>query len=280
MLANRFLTAILLLLTAAVWPCTDTSAKVPAAAATRASAKQDLPRIQVIPLDAVKEIYDQEPPHIISHYTKDSPASLRPVLRWDKVKGAVSYEVQIHRPGTTTLTARHIFVPGYNAALPAGTKGKLGWRVRALDFDRVPITAFSPEEMLYVDPDLQTPLYPEPLSKFNSGNGTVLLYPVYNWVPVTGAASYDVEILTNPNVQPDEPAAASQIMGRGVSHWFDWYDDSPRMSQGTLYWRVRARDTKGAPLGVFCPPQPMLINPDKPCFLLNSRKRHNQIKKR
>lgn len=221
--------------------------------------------IREIPLDKVQEIYDHEPPQILSHYTAENPASLHPTLRWDKVLGAVAYEIEIDVPNAAPIHDAHIFVAGYNAALPANTpKGDVTWRVRALNFDNQPITAYSPAETMYVDPAVQTPLYPEPLSHFNTGNGTALLYPVYNWVPVHNAATYDVEILTDANVRPDEPAADSQVMGRGVSHWFDWYDDSPRISTQLLYWRVRALDKNGQPLGVFCPPQPMSINPDKP----------------
>ena len=258
--------------------CTPALARTPATPvnashATRTAihakaAASELPMVQGIPLDQVRELYDQEPPHILSHYTEEQPASLRPVLRWDKVKGAVSYEVEITPPQMPSQTIRHIFVPGYNAVLPANTqKGTATWRVRALDFDYNPITAYSPEEPMYVDPQQQPALYPHPLSKFNTGNGATLLYPVYNWVPVTGAASYKVEILTSPDVMPDQDAPDNLVMGRGTSHWFDWYDDSPRMSTQTLYWRVRAYTKDNQPLGVFCPPQPMMINPDKPYII-------------
>ena len=63
---------------------------------------------------------------------------------------------------------------------------------------------------------------------------------------------------------PDQDAPDNLVMGRGTSHWFDWYDDSPRMSTQTLYWRVRAYTKDDQPLGVYCPPQVMTINPDKP----------------
>lgn len=113
-----------------------------------------------------------------------------------------------------------------------------------------------------MDPQKKEALFPMPLSRFNSGNGTTLLYPVYNWIPLQGIRNYEVEVLKTNAVSPAQEASDGQLLERGRSTGFDWYDDEAHYAPYTMYWRVRAVDEKGTPLSQFCPPQPMTVDPD------------------
>lgn len=172
-----------------------------------------------------------EAPYILSHFPKDHPSSLKPVLRWEKADDAVVYEVQLAKDGTVFQTDGYVFINGYNAVLPDDyTADHFEFRVRALNLDRVPITPFSAWETVYVDPRTPSLQRPVPTNRFNEGIGTTLLYPVYNWIPVQGARNYEVEILSRLPERPDQRADAAITLGRGKATGFDWYDDTKRMA--------------------------------------------------
>ena len=203
-----------------------------------------------------------EAPHILSHFPKDHPSSLKPVLRWEKADDAVVYEVQLAKDGTVFQTDGYVFINGYHAVLPDDyAADHFEFRVRALNLDRVPMTPFSAWETVYVDPQMPSLQRPVPTNRFNEGIGTTLLYPVYNWIPVHGARNYEVEILSRLPERPDQRADAAITLGRGKATGFDWYDDTKRVASYPLYWRVRALDDEGQPIGVFSEPQKMVINP-------------------
>jgi lysophospholipase L1-like esterase len=201
-------------------------------------------------------------PVVLSHFTKEKPASRKPVLRWEKVQGAVVYEVQLAQNQRIFLTDDEIFINGYNAVLPSSFAGnQFEWRVRALNLERQPLTPFSAWQTAYVDLRIPVLQRPVPMNEFNKGNGTTLLYPVYNWIPVNGARTYEVEILNSLPQRADTAAPASQVIGRGRSTGFDWYDDHKRVSTSPMYWRVRGLDGQGKPIGLFSDPQQMVTNP-------------------
>jgi lysophospholipase L1-like esterase len=206
---------------------------------------------------------DGQPPVVLSHFTKEKPASRKPVLRWEKVQGAVVYEVQLAQNQRIFLTDDEIFINGYNAVLPPSFTGEqFEWRVRALNLERQPLSPFSAWQKVYVDMRIPVLQRPVPMNEFNKGNGTTLLYPVYNWIPVNGAKTYEVEILNSLPQRADAPAPPSQLIGRGKSTGFDWYDDHKRVSTSPMYWRVRGLDGRGNPVGLFSDPQRMATNPD------------------
>lgn len=204
-----------------------------------------------------------QPPVILSHFTASSPASRRPVLRWEKVAGAVAYEVQLARNRQIFADESHIYINGYNAVLPESFTGRqFAWRVRALDLERQPMSPFSAWETVFVDSRIPVLQRPVPTNVFNQGNGTTLLYPVYNWIPVNGAVSYEIEILNSLPDRSDRRAPLSKIIGRGTSRTGEWYDEDRRVSSSPMYWRVRGLDADGRPVGVFSEPQRMVTNPD------------------
>ena len=149
----------------------------------------------------------QEAPVPTVHFPKQHPASAKPILTWTKVKGAVAYELEL----ATTLpeyseasnpnpnafySTKKIYGNGFNADLPLDLANNFFyWRVRGLGMEGNPISDFSDGEKVYVDYKKEVILKPIPTSIFNQDIASVLLYPVYSWVPITGANKYEVEIL-------------------------------------------------------------------------------------
>ena len=201
-------------------------------------------------------------PAILSHYTQTDPASLRPFLTWNKVVGAVYYDLTITLPNNTQMPTQRAYVEGLNVILPPGTQGNIRWTVQGVDLDDNPVSAPSKTEVSFVNPKEEPDLTPVPLTRFNTGNGTTLLYPVYNWIPVDGAAHYQIEVLKTNKVSPTLPALDKQLLERGRSTGFDWYDDSSHYAPYTMYWRVRAMDDNDKPLGPFTDPLPLRTNPN------------------
>jgi hypothetical protein len=110
------------------------------------------------------------------HFTRDNPAALTSTLTWSKVKGAVLYELELwtkdqwESGGQPFLTTREVYINGYNLNLPASFTGtKFYWRVRALDLDKQPASAFSRLEPVYLDRQKEELLSPQPTAVFNQG---------------------------------------------------------------------------------------------------------------
>ena len=204
----------------------------------------------------------QPVPVFTTHYTKARPASLTSTLRWKPILGTVYYNVKVTLPNGSALPDERTYVAGYNLSLPQGTNGDVKVQIQSFNLDEQPISAPSAVEDVYVKAAKKHALYPVPISKFNSGNGTTLLYPVYNWIPIHGVRNYEVEVLNTDQVSPSKEATDDQLLERGKSTGFDWYDDESHTAPYTMYWRVRAIDDSGNPLSLFCPPQPMRCNPE------------------
>ncbi len=197
-----------------------------------------------------------------SGYSKEKPASLAPVLRWSKVEGAPVYEVEVFAGEKKIVSSSRIYTNGYNVLLPANfPENKITWQVRALNLDRVPLTPFSSRETVYVDKQLPPVQYPVPTNSFDTGNGTKLLYPVYNWIPVAGATKYEIEILDQQPENPQGTAPSSHRIGQGESTGFAWYDDDKRVSSAPMYWRVRGLNDKNEAVGIYSPAQKFTLDP-------------------
>ncbi|MEE3381881.1 MAG: GDSL-type esterase/lipase family protein [Succiniclasticum sp.] len=239
----------------------------------------------------------------ISDYPKSDPAGLNLFLRWHKVRDDVAYELRLMQDGKVFFSSQHIYVNGYNVILPADFKGNsFEWQVRALNLDLQPTTEFSQPRRVYVDPKVKPVLYPIPmngrnlledtdlgakagLSKKNGAyvparaknvpagpvapevyphhNGTTAINQVYKWIRVNGGEKYEIEVLNSLPTSDAEPAPAEKVIERAYSTHFDLYDPQKQVSTQPMYWRVRALDAQGNPLGVFCPPQQFETNPLK-----------------
>jgi len=202
--------------------------------------------------------------------------SLKPMLRWHKVAGAVSYEIELFNdaPGnngnqsaspTAFYSTKKIHVTGFNADLSADFAGTyFYWRVRGLDVSGAPLGDFSEPKQVMVDRKIVPLQKPIPTSVFNQSPGSTLLYPVYAWIPVAGATEYEVEILA---ARPENPNGVVPSMHRidsGIAVGFDYYDEKPRQSQQSFWWRVRGLDRNGDPVGVYSDAGEFLVNPRLP----------------
>jgi len=88
----------------------------------------------------------------------------------------------------------------------------------------------------------------------------VPLYPVYSWIPITGAVKYEIEILDNPPENPNGLEPSLYRIGHGYAEGFDYYDVVPRNKPGIYYWRVRGLDTNGKPAGVYSDAKPFIVS--------------------
>ena len=217
--------------------------------------------VSTVPLTAQAALFTQPAPTGLSQTTEDMPASFSAILRWDKNFEAVAYELEIFQQypadcdenaidNRAAFRTPYIFMNAFNPphttiAAPRTENGPLWWRVRALDYNRLPISPFSDPVPLYTSPDV--PIINAPpvhLASYNDGPGTTLLYPVYNWVRLNDASSYEVQLF---NTDPDRIPAAQPIaiLPSEVS---EIYDTAPRYGSTPFYWRVRALDAQGNPL--------------------------------
>lgn len=189
--------------------------------------------------------------------TEEEPAAFAPLLSWDKDTQAVVYEIEFYSAPDTEAehrlyATREVYTNHYNAPLREIAGAFLGkqaiyWRVRAIGFDGQPISKWSKLATLYTSEDEKDLDRPVVFSEYGSGNGTTLLYPVYDWVGMAGAARYTLELYAG------SPAAAAsgqaQLVETMDSDVTEIYDSHPRI--GTYSWRVHAVDADGAYLGAW-----------------------------
>ena len=210
------------------------------------------------------------------HFPQQHQASAKPFLTWTKVKGAVAYELELSttlpedsetaKPDSNCFySTKKIYVNGFNANLPLNLTDKLFyWRVRGLGMDGNPISNFSNAEKVYVDYQQDIVIKPIPTSIFNQSTGAILLYPIYAWIPVSGAEEYEVEILNDVPENPNGIAPSMHRIDSAIAKGFDYYDENPRISENPLYWRVRGLDQDGNPIGVYSDAGQFIVNPKAP----------------
>ena len=208
------------------------------------------------------------------HFPHQKPASIKSVLTWTKVEGAVAYELELlTKPPeklnksasypTRFFSTNKIYVNGYNVDLPvAFTSDFFYWRVRGMNIDGNPISRFSDAEKVYIDRKLNVPHKPIPTSIFNQSPGATLLYPVYAWIPIAGAEKYEVEILDDWPENPNGVTPSTHRIDSAIAVGFDYYDENARISEKPFYWRVRGLDQAGNPVGVYSDAGKFTVNPN------------------
>lgn len=211
----------------------------------------------------VKKMPRPDKPEATVEFSQQNPASLKPVLRWTKVESAVAYEIELFQenPGVYDeprfqpapfFSTSYIYVNGYNADLTDRLQQDyFYWRVHGLNLDGQRIGDDSDVQKVYVDQDKDIQLKPIPTSVFNQTAGSVLLYPVYAWIPVAGGDKYEVEILDDLPENPNGIEPSVHRIDSAIAVGFDYYDPTPRVSRKPFYWRVRAMDQEGNPVGVY-----------------------------
>ena len=208
------------------------------------------------------------------HFSEQNPASSKPVLTWTKVSGAVAYELELlkqlpespDQPAADSIryfSTSKIYVNGFNADLSLYKDASMYWRVRGLDLEGKPLGSFSEAGKIIVDRRQSVTLKPIPTSFFNQIPGSTLLYPVYSWIPVAGAASYEVEVLSELPENPNGTTPSIHRIDSGLAVGFDYYDQKARLGDKPFYWRVRGLDQAGNPIGVYSDAGIFSVNPQK-----------------
>ncbi|SDE16974.1 SGNH/GDSL hydrolase family protein [Sporomusa acidovorans] len=206
--------------------------------------------------------FDKVKPEPTSLYPAAAPASIRPMLTWKLVPGAVYYELEFlteppENPNEISSSekqlrlTREVFTNGYNADLAWYNGNHIFWRVRALNQKGNPLGVFSDATEIWIDHNLIPVIKPLP-NNHQPPNLPAPLYPAYSWIPVFGALSYEIELTSQPPENPDgiEPSVY-RIWSKTVTGLTDCYDDQPRITPGKYYWRVRGIDAAGNPVGVY-----------------------------
>lgn len=183
-------------------------------------------------------------------------------LLWPSAEDAVLYELEIdilrlysNKSGTkkqVVYATTEIPTPGTELDLSLFNDQKLAklyYRVRPLDLDRKPLAEFSSPVALSkgtINPSQPTP------TAFFTKRRPCPLYPVYSWIPVAGAARYEVEITSK---LPENPRGIEPSQYRiryySVEGGFDCYDTHAYTEPGTYYWRVIAYDADNKPIGTY-----------------------------
>ena len=189
-------------------------------------------------------------------------------LFWDENVDAVGYELEIaeeegawdeEQPsGKAVYHVPKVYVPGImisssSLSVKAETKDRLYWRVRPFDLDGKPAGPFSAPcrlEGSLVPIHRYAPL-PRPYDEGEKGGA--LLYPVYSYIGIPGADSYEVEVTSRYPENEDGYAPSRYRVYAGVTTLTDLYDPAPR--KVTYYWRVRGLDREGHPVGIWSLPQ-------------------------
>jgi lysophospholipase L1-like esterase len=192
-----------------------------------------------------------------------------PLLTWKITPEAAAYEIELFTDNPAQnktkpfLTTKRIYINGFIPALPASFQNNnFWWHVRALNYYAEPISDFSEPAQVVLHKAETDLLRPIPMSKFNSGNGTVLLYPVYLWIPIPGAAKYEIEILDAPPENPSGIEPSQHRIDVASDKGFDHYDTTARFGTKPFYWRVRGLTEDGNPVGVYSEAQKFTTNPE------------------
>ncbi len=196
----------------------------------------------------------------------------RDVLEWDKNIEAVWYEVEVfdEDPGEIPedeTSPKHVYDNAHvyvnelvvEPARQWGSDAGFYWRVRAFDLDGQPITDFSPLSYTW-GPAPEERNAPVIRNMANRAGSSTLLYPVYSFTWIPGAAKYEVEVLDRLPENPEGIAPSTHRIWSKVTELTDLYDDDARI--GSYAWRVRGLAADGSPVGVWSQVQSFETDPD------------------
>jgi lysophospholipase L1-like esterase len=182
-------------------------------------------------------------------------------LLWPNAEDAVMYELEIAKvmvtedvaapPAEIVYANSNIYTPGAEVDLSTFTGRdckNLYYRIRPLNLDKEPIGPFSSPAAL--EQGRLNPVKPLPTAQF-TGRPTPL-YPVYSWIPVLGAASYEIEVTSRPPEQENGTGPSKyRVRSYFAGQVFDVYDPQPFVKEGSYYWRVLAFDENNKPIGTY-----------------------------
>lgn len=190
-------------------------------------------------------------------------------LVWPNAVDAVMYELEIAGIAVNEdipapqeqifYTATNVYTPGVELDLALFEQQdleKLYYRVRPLDLEKNPVGPFTGPVAL-----AQTKLNPgQPTPTTLFSRQPVPLYPVYSWIPVLGAARYEIEVTNQlPEAQNATEPSSYQVRSYTMGPGFDFYDPEPFTQAGKYYWRVIAFDQDDQALGTYSEAVPFSV---------------------
>lgn len=191
-------------------------------------------------------------------------------LVWNSAEDAVMYELEVATAPVfrdrqapqdkIVYQTTAIYTPGVeldSSVLAAKDGKKLYYRVRPLDLDKKAVGRFS--EPAALDKGILNPTKPA-VTAYGKKKVLTPLYPVYAWIPVLHAASYEVEITNQlPETANGTEPSRYRIRNYSVGAGFDYYDSEPYRDNGTYFWRVIAFDSQGEAIGEYSDAVPFTV---------------------
>ncbi len=140
-----------------------------------------------------------------------------------------------------------------------GNLENLYWRVRPINAEWEGIGPFSsPRELRSTaKPMSRRAPYPQ---VSHPGNGAALLYPVYAYAGIPGAAKYEVEVTKEYPENVNDFRPSKHRVWSTITTLSNVYDQNSRI--GTYYWRVRGISADGSPVGVWSLPEKVRNSPE------------------
>ena len=149
-------------------------------------------------------------------------------LHWDIVPNAVKYEIFID--GATLFAFTNgIEIPVNNV--------NAKFQVNAISLDGTTLQNKLPIRELDTNPTA-----PRTTTEFDKMNYPPI-YPVYSWIPTSGADHYEIELIKDGNVIR-KYFTTSQPQDDN----FDFYDKEPVLDEGEYFWRVRGLTQDNQPV--------------------------------
>lgn len=206
-------------------------------------------------------------PNIKSPAIAATGVSCTPLLKWDTVIGATSYELQfsLYTNFASNLVEKTMTVNYYQVTTTLTASTKYYWRVRTVSYDDVSVwsTAYFTTGTCSGGGGTTTLAAPTLVSPANNTSWTQNLYPTFQWQSVTGATSYTIQISRSTDF-------SSTYLVKSSTVYNTYYIIDVALTNCTsYYWRVRAVNDDGVGTWsstwkftvLFAPSQPILTSP-------------------
>lgn len=173
-------------------------------------------------------------------------------LKWNANADAVYYELEVSTSQGDILYDNdrvwqsEVIFP---ADIPEGMENEIRWRVRSFGLYGDTLKDWSEEFPFDTEENILERAAPRLSPDYQDGRWMRLLYPVYSFVGLPGAASYEIEVTDEEPENPDGTEPSEHRIWSASSEIMECYDESPRI--GTYWWRVRCLDEDGNDLGVW-----------------------------
>ena len=201
------------------------------------------------------------------------------ILTWSKIPYLAYYEVEVLSNNPALKQVQKNSIPSYRIAkyrtfdniikieqkLPDNTY----LRVSAHSLFHQPLGFYSNSvSITEIGPDAkQATRKPVPLTNYSQTTPAPNI-PLLTWTIVPGAVYYEIEFLSNPAENPNDIVPSRYQISSSREVFTNGYSvDLSNYPGNSLYWRVRALNYGGDPLGVFSDVSPIFIDHTLPQVL-------------